>query len=250
MKALLVGESWTVHETHMKGFDTFHVCRHEEECGGALARVLEREGIDTEFMPSHVAQTSFPDQVEDLAQYDAVILSDVGSNTFLLCPDTFYRGIRRPNKLRVLADYVRGGGGVVMIGGYMSFAGIDNKARYAMTPLAEVLPVEMMQCDDRIECPEGIVPVTVLPEHPLMRGIGAEQWPFFLGYNKIMVKKGAEEIAKAGNDTFMAAMECEKGRSVAFASDCAPHWGSREFMEWERYSVLFGNMVRWTAKKV
>lgn len=250
MKALLVGESWTVHETHMKGFDLFHVCRHEEDCGGELAEVLKREGIETDFMPSHTAQVSFPDRVDQLERYDAVILSDVGSNTFLLSPDTFYKGMRKPNRLRVLADYVKQGGGLAMIGGYMSFAGIDNKARYAMTPLAEALPVNLLNYDDRIECPEGVVPVTVRPDHPLMQGIEAQEWPFFLGYNKISVKENAEEIARIGNDTFLAAMEYGKGRSLAFASDCAPHWGPKEFMEWDRYPVLFSNMVKWLAKEI
>ena len=136
-----------------------------------------------------------------------------------------------------------------MIGGYMSFAGIDNKARYAMTPLAEVLPVEMLNYDDRVECPEGIVPVALQPGHPVLRGIGEKEWPFFLGYNKIKAKKEADEILKIGEDTFLAAMECEKGRSIAFASDCAPHWGPREFMEWDGYPLLFVNMIQWLAKK-
>ena len=59
MKVLLVGESWTVHETHMKGFDIFDVCRHEEHCGDMLANVLGKEGIDVDFMPSHEAQVGY-----------------------------------------------------------------------------------------------------------------------------------------------------------------------------------------------
>lgn len=248
MKVLLVGESWTVHETHMKGFDVFNVCRHEEQCGTMLVDVLQKEGIETDFMPSHAAQESFPDTMEKLNVYDAVILSDIGSNTLLLASDTFYRGERKPNKLQLLVDYVEQGGGLAMIGGYLSFAGIDNKARYAMTPLAKVLPVNMLNYDDRVECPEGIVPQTVKSSHPIFAGIETE-WPFFLGYNKVMVKPQAEELAKIGDDTFIAVMEHGRGRSLAFASDCAPHWGPKEFMQWSSYSTLFGNMVRWLGKK-
>ena len=122
MNVLLVGESWTVHETHMKGFDIFNVCRHEEHCGDMLADVLRREGFDVDFIPSHEAQAGFPGTVGKLNEYDAVILSDIGSNTLLLSPDTFYRGQRSPNKLQALADYAEQGGGVAMIGGYLSFA--------------------------------------------------------------------------------------------------------------------------------
>ena len=105
MNVLLVGESWTVHETHMKGFDIFNVCRHEEHCGDMLADVLRREGFDVDIIPSHEAQAGFPGTVGKLNEYDAVILSDIGSNTLLLSPDTFYRGQRSPNKLQALADY-------------------------------------------------------------------------------------------------------------------------------------------------
>lgn len=249
MKVLLVGESWTVHETHMKGFDIFDVCRHEEHCGDMLANVLRKEGIDVDFMPSHEAQVGFPDTIDKLNAYDAVILSDIGSNTLLLAPDTFYRGVRSPNKLKALVDYAEQGGGVAMIGGYLSFAGIDNKARYAMTPLAKALPVEILSYDDRVECPEGIVPQVKDASHSIFDGVGKD-WPFFLGYNKIKAKKEAKELATINEDTFIAVMEFGKGRTLAFASDCAPHWGPKEFVDWQSYQPLFGNMVRWLCGKM
>ena len=120
MKVLLVGESWTVHETHMKRFDIFDVCRHEEHCGDMLANVLRKEGIDVDFMPSHEARVGFPDTVDKLNAYDAVILSDIGSNTLLLAPDTFYRGVRSPNKLKALLEIMRSRAEVLVIGGYLS----------------------------------------------------------------------------------------------------------------------------------
>ena len=49
-----------------------------------LANVLRKEGINVDFMPSHEAQVGFPDTVDKLNAYDAVILSDIGSNTLLL----------------------------------------------------------------------------------------------------------------------------------------------------------------------
>ncbi len=41
-----------------------------------------------------------------------------------------------------------------MIGGYLSFMGIEAKANYKNTVLAEVLPVIMLDGDDRVEKPE------------------------------------------------------------------------------------------------
>ena len=43
----------------------------------------------------------------------------------------------------------------MMIGGYYSFQGINGGARYHRTPVEEVLPVECLPYDDRVEVPEG-----------------------------------------------------------------------------------------------
>ena len=188
----------------------------------------------------------FPDTVEQLQEYDAVILSDCGSNTLLLHPQTF-KGVRRGNRLVALCDYVEQGGGLFMCGGYLSFSGVANKARYAMTPLAKVLPVEVLNYDDRMEYPQGVTPVMQDTEHPVLKGV-APEWPHFLGYNKIKAKPQAQLIATIGeNDTFMAGMEYGAGRSFAFASDCVEHWGSPEFVAWESYPTLFGNILRWVT---
>ena len=48
----------------------------------------------------------------------------------LLSPEVFERSIPSPNRLAVVEEYVRGGGGLLMIGGYLLFAGIEGKARY------------------------------------------------------------------------------------------------------------------------
>ena len=40
------------------------------------------------------------------------------------------------------ADYVQGGGGLVMVGGYLTFQGIDGRASYAGTLVEEALPAK------------------------------------------------------------------------------------------------------------
>ena len=42
-------------------------------------------------MPAHTVQIAFPEDVAQLEQYDAIVISDIGSNTFLLQNDTFYQ---------------------------------------------------------------------------------------------------------------------------------------------------------------
>jgi uncharacterized membrane protein len=248
-KVLMVGESWTVQETHIKGFDTVDLGRLDLTHADPVLDSLAKAGIEAEYLPTEKAQLSFPDSQEKLSEYSAIILSDIGSNTIMLDPVMMFEGVRKPNRLLELVKYVKNGGGLVMFGGYLSFAGFENKARYAMTPLAEILPVEMLNYDDRVECPEGINPTVVVKDHPVLEGLD-ENWPHFLGYNKIKAKKEAVEIMKIGDDTFMAAAEYGKGRTFAFASDCSLHWGSREFISWSGYEILFQNIVRWLAKEI
>ncbi len=97
-----------------------------------------------------------------LQPYSAVMLSDIGSNTLLLHPDTFDRSVPMPDRLAAIRDYVAGGGGLVMVGGYLTFQGIDGRARWAGTPVEAALPVRMLTVDDRVEAPSGVEPVVRL----------------------------------------------------------------------------------------
>ncbi len=68
-------------------------------------------------MPAHTVQIAFPEDVAQLEQYDAIVISDIGSNTFLLQNDTFYQLRIKPNALELIKEYVNNGGGLLMIGG-------------------------------------------------------------------------------------------------------------------------------------
>ena len=124
-----------------------------------LVEALKDSAFDLRYMPAHEAQRDFPQTPEAIAAYDAVILSDIGSNTLLLHPDTWIHSRRTPNRLRSLKAYVEDGGGLLMVGGYYSFQGINGGARYHGTPVEEVLPVDILPYDDRVEAPEGFTPV-------------------------------------------------------------------------------------------
>ncbi len=131
-----------------------------------------------------------------LEQYDAIVISDIGSNTFLLQNDTFYQLRIKPNALELIKEYVNNGGGLLMIGGYLSFMEIEAKANYKNTVLADVLPVTMLDGDDRVEKPEGVIAQPSQPEHPVIKGFS--EYPFFLGYNRAIAKEGAN---KRGNSS-------------------------------------------------
>ena len=158
MKVIFAGESWIVQETHFKGFDTATLNRYEDFFADAFFDVLKKNNVELDYYPNHLAQMEFPDNVEDLKPYDVVILSDCGSNTLLLHPDMQFKGVKKGNRLLAIKDFVDQGGSLLMCGGYLSFAGIENKALCCNTACG-VLPVEMMNYDDRMEHPEGVTPV-------------------------------------------------------------------------------------------
>ena len=167
---LLVGESWFSHSIHQKGFDSFTTSTYEEGCADFVA-ALESRGWAVEHIPSHLVDARMPSTVEALRQHAVIALSDVGSNTFLLGRQTFVHGQVAPDLLELITAYTSGGGGLVMVGGYMSFGGIDGKAGYGKTCLQEVLPVSVLPGDDRVEKPAGVAATVHMPGHPTVAGV-------------------------------------------------------------------------------
>src|SRR5262249_14835244 len=246
-RVLIVGESWIRETVQVKGFDQFHTTEYEEGAGVFLT-ALKGAGIEVDYIRAHEVSSRFPRTAADLERYDVVILSDIGSNSFLLCDETFLRSERTTNRLVLLRDYVTAGGGLLMIGGHMSVSRLDGRARYQATPLAAVLPVTMHDRDDRIEVPEGLTATFPEPTHPVLGGTPAE-WPILLGYNQLKAKPGATVVATHGDDPLLVVSEAGRGRSVAFASDVAPHWAPPEFMSWPHYPKLWSSIVRWAASR-
>ncbi len=243
MKVLLIGESWSIHMTHSKGFDSFTSTKYEEGATFLISQLRSRD-IEVDYFPAHQIQLGFD---LDLNNYDVVIISDIGSNTFLLQNNTFYNLKTVPNALVKIKDYVANGGGFMMIGGYLSFMGIEAKANYKNTILNEVFPVEMLDGDDRVEVPEGIRASYVNPEHETVKGF--EGVPLFLGYNRVKAREGSEVVMAVGDDPLLVFGSYKQGKTACFMSDCSPHWGCNEFMNWKHYTDMWVNSLKHIAKK-
>ena len=246
-KILFVGESWVKHTTHIKGFDQFTSVEYEEGASVFLS-CLERGGFATTYVRAHEVSGRFPANAADLAAYDAIVLSDIGSNSFLLTDETFLRSEIGVNRLQLVADFVAAGGGLLMVGGYMSFTGIDARARYGMSPLAAVLPVDLLPYDDRIEAPQGLSPALVAGQHPAIGGTPPD-WPVLLGYNRTIAKPGTTVIATVGGDPLLAVGAHGRGRVAVFTSDLAPHWAPPVFLHWDGYPVLWTTLLGWMCRR-
>lgn len=252
-KVLLVGESWFSAATHYKGFDqfgsvTFHLGAEP------LVDALRGSEFDLTYMPSHQAVTDLPFSLEGLQAYDAIIISDIGSNSLLLHPDVWIKGEPVANRLKLIREWTRDGGGLVMVGGYLTFQGIDGRGRWARTPVEHALPVSCLPYDDRIEVPEGFHPEIVGDRnHPMLAGLDGE-WPILLGANEVRLKDrpDVELLARLpeeeGGHPLLVAGTFGAGRTVAWTSDIGPHWLPNTFVAWPGYARLWRNVLGWATR--
>ncbi|MDR1745007.1 MAG: glutamine amidotransferase [Planctomycetota bacterium] len=245
-KILFAGETWVVHTTEYKGFDYFTVSSYGEGVEW-VRNAIVAAGYGFTHIPAHEVARSFPDTQEALSEYAAILVSDVGKNTFLLHPDTFFQSKPTRNKLSAIETYVANGGAYGMIGGYMTFMGMDGRAGYHGTVIEDILPVTMAACDDRVEEPEGFVPVVPRGEN-FWEGMPAE-WPALLGYNRTVRKPGARVLLERGADPIIAVGEYGRGRTLAFATDCAPHWAPPAFCEWTEYPTMWKRLLAWMTQE-
>lgn len=90
--------------------------------------------IEVTYMPTWEAYSRFPKRLEDLLNYDVLILSDVEYDCIIYYPE-FYtpskygEHIVMPNRVANIREFVRKGRGLAMLGGWQSFAGKYGHAR-------------------------------------------------------------------------------------------------------------------------
>lgn len=246
-RVLFIGESWHVHTTEAKGFDVF-TYDHYEEATEYIQAALEGAGAEFVHIPCHLVDRDFPKSLEELMQYDVVMLSDVGANTLNLPINVFVHLQPQPNRLRMIREFVAQGKAFVMIGGYLTFQGIQSRGAYKRTPIEEILPVNLLEGDDRMEMSEGITAEIVQPQHAVLKDVPAD-WPQILGYNKLLPKADADIPVMVNGDPLIALGHYGKGRTCAFATDCAPHWAPVSFCTWPGYLTLWSNLLNWLTEK-
>lgn len=244
-RVLLAGESWISQSTHYKGFDSFSSTTFETGADAFIAAAAE-SGIEIQQIYAHDVPGKFPRTVEELSAYDVVIISDIGSNSFVLPNEVWLQGRTTPNPLIALSEWTRAGGGLMMAGGYLSFQGFEAKANFARSPLADVLPVDMLTSDDRVEAPQGATCHLIDAEHAIGRSWTSEP-PQLLGYNLVTPKPDAHVVARVGEDVLIATREVGAGRSLVWTSDIGPHWCPTEFLQWDGFAPVVGAMLRWLA---
>jgi beta-lactamase regulating signal transducer with metallopeptidase domain/uncharacterized membrane protein len=150
-------------------------------------------------------------------RYNAYLLSDLPANYLT------------PKQQRMLAEAVRAGAGLMMLGGRTSF----GAGGWADTPLADILPVQIHPGDGQNEPPDGIkfVPNPKGLDSYLLQ-VGANKtetariWDMMtpiLGANRFSdVKPIADIVAETpapGFEPLFVSMDVGKGRSIAYGGN-------------------------------
>ena len=128
-KVLFAGESWMAVQTETKGFNSFSAAKYETGLGW-IDKAIEKAGYELTYMPNHIANDSFPFTIEELQEYDCIVLSDIGADTLPIPSETFSSGKMFPNRCQLLKEYVLQGGALLMFGGYMTFNGIGGQGKW------------------------------------------------------------------------------------------------------------------------
>jgi uncharacterized membrane protein len=249
-RILLAGETFSISQSVAIGYDTLRSNAYANGARPFLAAV-RGNGYDVEHLASERCEAEFPQRMQDLSAYSAVILSDIGALSLLFSAET-RAGRPSPNRLVLLHDWVHQGGGLMMAGGYNSFQGMMGTARYHDTPLEDCLPVSCSPYADGLEVPEGLAPHVFAP-HPIVNGLD-QLWPPVLGLNKVVLKTGdgcqmLTAAAYRGKQyPLLAVRHFGKGRTLAWMSDIGPHWMSQDFMTSPIYTQLMRNMVAWICR--
>ncbi|MEW6046742.1 MAG: glutamine amidotransferase [Bacillota bacterium] len=248
-RVLYVGDCSMRVEIEVKGAEAVAGVDRWVNMSGFVRNALESAGYEVEHMPPHEAFGRFPRTAEALAEYAMLVLSDVGHDTLALYPGQ-EKMSRQPNRMVEIVKYVQQGGALAYCGGYFSFQGRFGHGRWYGTPLASILPVEILPLpDDRVEAMQGVTPRIIDRSHPITRGIPWDTCPVVLGYNRTgAARHGATLLGEVEGDPFLAAWEVSQGRVMVLTTDPAPHWGVY-FCQWEHYPTFWRQAADWLTRQ-
>lgn len=155
--------------------------------------------------------------------YDLYILSDF---PFSKLPDV---------SQKVIAESVKKGASLLMIGGWESFHGVNGE--YQGSLIEEILPVICLTQDDRVNYCHGLVPV-IKQQHQSIKSLPWHNPPVVCGFNKVKLKKDSQtvlalkkiviknlEISLDKNEfPLLVFGKYGLGKTCALTTDLAPHW--------------------------
>ncbi len=188
--------------------------------------------------------------------FDGIVLSDFPAS---YTPQTSQKKI---------IEQVLKGTGLLMIGGWGSFAGPFGG--WHGTEIEKILPVTCQNRDDRLNFPGGASIVRKI-KHPMFRGLSFKNPPVICGLNEIRPKKKSKVVLTArrildGKNFPLLVVGSDPDQRVAsLATDLAPHWCGG-MVDWgtkhlklpvkdkiwievgDRYVRFVSNLIRWLVR--
>jgi len=225
-----------------KGLDIFNY-------GKWLKEALESKGDhEVDSVPSWEFYNNLGpgDYEKILDRSDILIFSDVDAKLFQLAPNFFDRSkfgrkaLTFPDRLRLTAEAVAAGKGLMLLGGWYSFTGEQGKGGWGRTLLKDLLPVRCLDYEDLVESTEGYAPAATPAGRAFFKGLDLASMPPLLGYNRtrpIPAGKILLKVRETG-DPLLAVRSYGRGRVLAYMSDPAPHWGCN-FVYWDGYAEFW-----------
>lgn len=250
INVLYVGDTQVNVSTSIKGIDSWTFTYYSDSAHYLRDALNAASDINLVHIRSSESTRDMPSKVEEFKKYDCVILSDLGFNSVNLQPGNTqpFKIPMGPDRIQGLHDYVIQGGGFMMIGGWLSFSGIQGKGLWGGTKIEEIMPVtcEPRGVDDRMEITQGFKLKLDDPEHPVVKELPWDESYLLLGYNKTHLRSDSHLVASYNGEPQIATRKVGKGRSIIFASDVGPHWAG-SLLEWSGYSEFWQRMSRWAA---
>ncbi|UCG24328.1 MAG: hypothetical protein JSW55_19780 [Chloroflexota bacterium] len=181
-----------------------------------------------------------------LDEYDVIVFSDVEAKNFQLAPSFFDRQkfgqaiLTFPDRIRLTVEAVEAGKAVMFLGGWLSFSGEMGKGGWNRTRLREILPVRCLDFEDLVESTEGFTAERSADDRDFPAGISLADFPPILGYNKTLPRDSCPVLlrVKETGHPLVAVGAFGRGRTLAYTSDPAPHWGCN-FVFWQHYAAFW-----------
>jgi len=222
-------------------FDVLVVCEEAVEPRWqfeAIARSIDPKArvrtshISLQTWKGHAELSHLPLSYDEMLRYDVVVLQ-AGDLSAL---GDFGKTL--------LLDYLKAGGGVVMLGGYFSF----GKGRYDPDgDLERRLPFEPVGPADLKKA--AYPAVRIMAKHPVLAGCDWSTAPEVPFYQALKVRPARRVVLQAdGAPLLVLDEQAGAGRVAVFAGTAlGPGSSPKVFWRWKGYRTFMANVLRWAA---
>ena len=201
----------------------------------AIQQFKQREVRTSQFKAMKNNQTAlsyFPDNYDDLMGYDVIVMADVDTQSF---------GGRGKGG-RMLENFVKHGGGLLILGGPYAYGEGDYRAIDALVPFKVKGPFDIKKLppDTYLRAKDG---------SPLLKGISWRKKPVCLYQHELEVKPEAVTVLLAGDRPFLVTLKYGEGRVAALSGTVYGKAlrGKTEYWEWDQWPLIMKNTLQWLA---